>query len=86
MELTDIGGWAAQLLAAGTTAFIGAYWSVSDEMACLFATTLYESLANEQELGAAVRKARLAIKRDGDPTWLAYTVFTDPFARWRDAS
>lgn len=86
MELTDIGGWASQLLDAGSAAFIGAYWSVSDDMACQFATALYESLLNDQDLGSAVRKARLAIKRDGDPTWLAYTVFTDPFARWRDAS
>ena len=27
-----------------------------------------------------LQEARLAIKADGDPTWLAYTVFANPFA------
>jgi hypothetical protein len=83
MELTDIGGWAVQLLDSGAAAFVGAYWSVGDNAAYTFAVALYQALLTEQDMGSAVKAARLAIKADGDPTWLAYTVFTDPFAKCR---
>jgi hypothetical protein len=31
--------------------------------------------------GPAARQAHLAFRAAGDPTWLAYTVLADPFAR-----
>jgi len=31
-------------------------------------------------IGEAVRAARIAVRAEGDPTWLAYTVFADPLA------
>ena len=80
MSLTDIGGWARQFLAAGAGAFIGAYWSVYDQPACDFTKELYSRLLAGMPIGKAVQEARLAIKAGGDPTWLAYTVFADPWA------
>jgi hypothetical protein len=80
MALTGIGGWANRFVEAGAGAFIGAYWSVYDEPAYAFATEVYTRLLDGVPVGRAVRDARLAIRRAGDPTWLAYTVFADPLA------
>ena len=80
MALTGIGGWANRFIEAGAGAFIGAYWSVYDEAAYAFATEVYTRLLDGVPVGRAVRDARLAIRRAGDPTWLAYTVFADPLA------
>lgn len=80
MALTGIGGWANRFIEAGAGAFIGAYWSVYDEAAYAFATEVYTRLLRGDPVGQAVRDARLAIRRPGDPTWLAYTVFADPLA------
>ena len=80
MALTGIGGWANRFVEAGAGAFIGAYWSVYDEAAYTFATEVYTRLLKGDAVGRAVRDARLAIRRSGDPTWLAYTVFADPLA------
>jgi hypothetical protein len=80
MALTGIGGWANRFVEAGAGAFIGAYWSVYDEAAYEFATEVYTRLLKGEAVGRAVRDARLAIRRPGDPTWLAYTVFADPLA------
>jgi hypothetical protein len=80
MSLTDIGGWARQFLTAGAGAFIGAYWSVYDQPACDFAKECYNRLLAGVPIGRAVQGARLAIKPGGDSTWLAYTVFADPWA------
>ncbi len=80
LSLTNIGGFASQSLNAGAGAFIGAYWSIYDHAAYPFAKAFYDRLLAGQPIGKAVREARLEIKRSGDPTWLAYTVYADPFA------
>jgi hypothetical protein len=80
MALTGIGGWARRFVGAGAAAFVGAYWSVYDEPAYGFAKELYTQLLGGKPIGEAVRAARAAIRAKGDPTWLAYTVFADPFA------
>jgi hypothetical protein len=80
MALTGIGGWARRFLGAGAAAFVGAYWSVYDEPAYGFAKELYKQLLGGKPMGEAVRAARVSIRAKGDPTWLAYTVFADPFA------
>jgi hypothetical protein len=86
MALTDIGGWAKQFLAAGVGAFIGAYWSVYDQPACDFSREVYNRLLAGLPIGRAVQEARLVIKAAGDPTWLAYTVFANPFATVRTSN
>jgi len=80
MSLTGVGGWASHFVRAGAGAFIGAYWSVIDEPAYDFARAVYDGLRAGTPVGEAVRDARNAIRTPGDPTWLAYTVFADPFA------
>jgi hypothetical protein len=82
LSLTGIGGWARQFLQAGASAFVGAYWSVYDQAAFDFAKELYSRLLAGESLGEAARGARLAIKSEVNPTtWLAYTVFGNPFAK-----
>ncbi|UCE26581.1 MAG: CHAT domain-containing protein, partial [Candidatus Coatesbacteria bacterium] len=80
MSLTGIGGWAEQFLDAGAAAFIGAYWSVYDQPAHDFCEAFYRRLLAGTPIGQAVQEARAEIKPLGDPTWLAYTVFANPWA------
>lgn len=80
--LTRIGGWGSAFLNAGAGAFLGTYWSVNDESAKRFSLTLYDNLRNGMALPEAVRRSRLAIRNDGGPTWLAYTLMSHPFARF----
>jgi len=80
MSLTGIGGWAEQFLDAGAAAFIGAYWSVYDQPAHDFSRAFYKRLLAGTPIGQAVQEARKEIKPLGYPTWLAYTVFANPWA------
>ena len=82
--MTDIGGWATQFLRADAAAFIGAYWSIYDEAAFDFAQSFYNHLLSGMPIGRAAQNARVTVKKNhkGNPTWLAYTVFADPLARW----
>lgn len=78
--LVDAGGFARRFVGAGAAAFIGACWSVYDDSAGAFATALYEGLLAGAPMGAAALAARRAVRAEGDPTWLAYTVYADPYA------
>ncbi|HEX9936904.1 MAG TPA: CHAT domain-containing protein [Longimicrobium sp.] len=80
-SLVDVGGFARRFVGAGAAAFVGAYWSVYDDSASAFATALYDRLLAGETFGAAALHARQAVRDDGDPTWLAYTVYADPSAR-----
>ena len=80
LSLTGIGGWAAQFLRAGAAAFIGTYWSVYDQPALAFAQSLYDRLLAGMPIGKAAQEARVSVKTQGDPTWMAYTVFANPMA------
>ena len=74
-------GWAQRFMAAGAGAFVGTLWDVRTESSAQFATAFYESLASGATLGDATRAARTARRPEMlDPTWLAYTVYGDPFA------
>ncbi len=82
--LTGLGGWAhAWVSDAGCGAFVGAQWTIRDDLACEFAETFYRDLASGGSFGEASRKARRRLRRmaPGDPTWLAYRVFADPNGR-----
>lgn len=82
-SLTGIGGWASQFVKAGAAAFIGPYWAVSDRASRCFARSFYGWLFAGKEIGEAAREARLEVRKafPGNPTWLAYSVYADPFAR-----
>ncbi|MET8370444.1 CHAT domain-containing protein [Micromonospora profundi] len=74
-------GWAQQFMASGAGAFVGTLWAVRSESSARFATAFYQALAEGETLGAAALAARTGQQDDPlDPTWLAYTVYGDPFA------
>lgn len=78
-EYTQLMGWVRQFMKAGAGAFLGTLWQVPSEPACRFAEAFYDACLVEGEpLGQAVCSARRAIRDEGDPTWLAYTVYGNP--------
>lgn len=80
-EYTQLMSWAAQFMKAGAGAFIGTLWEVPSKQARYFAEAFYDALLKQRlSLGDASKEARNAIKNPGDPTWLAYTVYGNPFA------
>jgi hypothetical protein len=84
-SLAGVGGFASAFLSpiskAGAGAFIGALWQVDDQLALTFAETFYSELKKGQPLVEAARAARTAAKTRQEFTWLAYTVYGNPFAR-----
>jgi hypothetical protein len=79
---SEMNGWAQKFVKAGAGAFIGSLWAVRSSSARTFAEAFYTQFVDEaQPLGAASLAARRAIADDdGDPTWLAYTVYGNPAA------
>ncbi|EJL21180.1 CHAT domain-containing protein [Novosphingobium sp. AP12] len=65
----------------GAAVFVGALWSVGDTLARTFADTFYSQLLAGERLVDAVKAARKACQDESDFTWLAYTVYGNPFAR-----
>lgn len=65
----------------GAGALVGALWSVDDKLAYSFADAFYRSLKDGNVLVEAVRTAREAAKSRKELTWLAYSVYGNPFAR-----
>ena len=83
LSLTGMGGWAPQFLKSGAGAFLGTLWSVDTKSAAAFACAFYEALFDNRTIGAAVREARLAVRREVPESadWLAYTLFANPLLR-----
>ncbi len=79
-SLTGLGGWANRLIEAGAGLFLSPMWSVADDRAVIFAETFYQHLLAGKTAAQAVRLARLQVKADGDPTWLAYSLYAHPNA------
>ncbi len=78
--LTQLGGWANTLVSAGAGLVVAPLWEVTDSQALVFAQAFYTHLLDGAPVAAAVHAARLAA-RNGDPTWLAYSVYAHPSAR-----
>ena len=79
--LSRLGGWADRLIGAGAGLFIAPLWTVEGSLALRFAETFYGGVLEGQTVAAAALQARLAARQDGDPTWLAYSVYAHPNAR-----
>jgi CHAT domain len=79
---TQMNGWAKEFMGAGAGAFIGSLWAVRSSSARMFAEAFYHALVRDRHpLGTASLLARQAIAADeGDPTWLAYTIYGNPSA------
>jgi CHAT domain-containing protein len=84
--LMQMMGWAKQFMGAGAGAFVGSLWAVRSSSARVFADAFYQALVTEEKtLGIASLQARQAIAEDnGDPSWLAYTVYGNPSATIRE--
>ena len=85
VSLTDMAGLAGGFLNAGAGAFLGSHWALDDEQAFCFSEEFYKNLFAGEEIGEAVRQARLTLRKrfPGTNDWLAYTVFAHPRARCR---
>lgn len=79
-SLTGIGGWPPHFLRAGAGSCIGTLWPIDDEPARAFSKAFYGAFLAGAPMAEAVFAARQAIRSDGNPTWLAYTVFAHPLA------
>jgi CHAT domain len=80
-SLAGLGGWASAFLRQGASAFLGASWEIDDQAALGFARGVYSRLLEGEPIGRAVREARIAVRRAGDPSWLAYALFAHPGAK-----
>jgi hypothetical protein len=81
------GGWPGRLVGnCGVGAVLAPLWAIDDEAAAAFAQAFYERLPREGDpqqmtIAELVGSIRKAVRRPGDPTWLAYSLFADPNAR-----
>jgi len=74
-------GFANAFLQAGAGAFIGCLWSVEDNAAVTFITTMYDGLKDGKTLAEATLTARKAARKNKDASWISYVVYGNPFAR-----
>ena len=84
LALGSLGGWPAQWIRQGQCGgFVGPQWSVSSNLAAVFARAFYDAVVGEQQtLGEAARTARRAVREEAplDPAWLSYAVYGHPNA------
>jgi hypothetical protein len=80
-SLVGIGSWAKEFIEANSSGFLGSSWEVNDELAYRFSTSFYSALLQGKTIGEAMRNARLEIRKEFDPTWLAYALYADPLAK-----
>lgn len=78
--ITKIGGFAPAFLEKQAGIFIGALWDIGDKPALAFINQFYQSLYEGKIVAEAVKEARRAAYKQGDATFLAYTVYANPFA------
>jgi CHAT domain-containing protein len=80
-SLSGIGGFAPAFIRKGAGAFVGAHWSIGDDLAFTFVQALYGELRKGRPLAEATTLARRTARDALDPTWLAYTVYGEPGAK-----
>jgi CHAT domain-containing protein len=82
ISLNYIDSWGRSFMRHGASAFIGSMWSVNDEGAVIFMKAFYTNLLNGQLVSEAVRLARQEIRKLPGLTWLSYTVYCNPQAKY----
>ena len=75
-----IQGLTASLLEAGARSVVATSWRVGDRSTTRFVERLYSELARGRAVVEALRGAKLASLRAGDPprVWAAFSVVGDP--------
>ncbi len=79
--LTRLGGWTNRLIGNGAGLLLAPLWEATDDRALDFIRAFYQGLLDGETVAEATRQARLAVRRAGDPTWLAYSLYAHPNAR-----
>ncbi len=79
-------GWPQKFIEAGASAFVGAYWSITDDSAYHFCKAFYSRLFAGQPIVQAMFQARRDPRMRGNPSRLAYTAYAFPFACLRPDS
>lgn len=78
-----LAGWAQRLLACDAGAFLAPLWEVDETTALCFSKALYRQLLADKPVADAVRQARREARKEGDASWLAYSLYAHPNARVR---
>ena len=73
-------GLASAFLQAGARAVVATGWRIGDRSTVALVDAMYEAIARGQPLDQALRSAKLAALRRGEPpnSWAAFTVVGDP--------
>ena len=71
-SLTAVDGLAESFLRGGVANYLGTYWPVGDESAMAFSSTLYAGIVEGAPLGAAVNRARAAVRAARSCDWADY--------------
>ena len=77
----EIFGLANAFLLAGVQHYVGTFWEIVDEPGLGFAKYFYESIANGDAVGPALRSARRALidaSGAGSLTWANYMLYGEP--------
>jgi len=79
-----VDGWAAKVLEAGASGYIGALWSIGDKSASEFSTKFYIALEIELNTKGEVsvpdimRRVRQDFLKNNDPSFMSYVFYGDP--------
>lgn len=79
--LTSTAGFAHAFLSKKAGVFIGTLWEIEDDAASKFVAVFYDNLVRGKPVVEATRTARESIRGMKDATFLAYSVYADPFAK-----
>jgi hypothetical protein len=74
-----VDGWAPAVLDGGAAGYVGGLWPLGDEAAADFARRFYAAVREGAPVAEALRRARRAFFEKGDPTYLAYVFYGDPY-------
>jgi CHAT domain-containing protein len=83
VEGEGVQGLTAPLLQAGARSVVASQWRIADRSVLSFIDDFYRSLADSLPVGDALRAAKLAALRRGEPAkaWAAFTTVGDPLVR-----
>ncbi|MDV7088624.1 DUF7363 domain-containing protein [Rhodococcus opacus] len=77
---TGIEAFAPALLTGGAAIVLGCLWRIEDDAATDFVRTFYDELGKKCTMAEALATARSTVRRRGNASWLAYSLYSHPFA------
>lgn len=79
-RLTGHGSWANTFLSQGAGAVIATSWAIKNDVAARIASTFSAHLGEGLSIAQALFESRRQIRVEGDPSRLAYTLYSTPAA------